>query len=38
MAFLRLAPFFWNPFMFLFPELYGSPGKPPRRDEIEEKK
>lgn len=34
MAFLLWAPLYWNPFMFLCPQLYPSPARPAlKRDE-----
>jgi hypothetical protein len=37
MAFLIWAPFFWNPFMFFFPEWMPGPRRAPRRDDPEER-
>lgn len=37
MAFLRFAPLFWNPWMFVFPEFYPSSRPTVKRDEPEEK-
>jgi hypothetical protein len=38
MGFLRFAPLFWNPWMFLFPEWYPAPRQAPPRDDPEARK
>lgn len=39
MAFLLFAPMYWNPWMFMFPELYPSPARTAlKRDEPQEGK
>lgn len=38
MAFALWAPFFWNPWMFLFPELTGTARHAPPPDDPEAKK